>query len=102
MSSQVDGFIYLRCNPEVCMERLEIRGREEEGSVPLEYLNQINDRHEEWFIKKVELPENVSSKPTLVVDCSGDLVNNREIRRQTLEKVMEFAALLKSPLPSGS
>jgi len=100
--TDVDGFIYLRCSPEVCMKRLGMRGREEEDSVPLEYLNQINDRHEEWFIKRVDLPANVGRKPMLVVDCSGDLINNAELRRATLKKVLDFAETLNKPGLSGS
>ena len=83
------------------MKRLEMRGREEEDSVPQDYLNQINERHEEWFIKKLDLPDNICQKPTLVVDCSGDLINDLEQRRKTLKEVLDFAALISKPKVSG-
>jgi deoxyadenosine/deoxycytidine kinase len=97
----VDGFVYLRCSPEICMKRLEMRGRAEEDSVPQEYLDQINDRHEEWFIKKVDLPDNISRKPSLVLDCSGDLINDLGLRQKTLKQVLDFAALISKPNVSG-
>ena len=98
---QVDGFIYLRCSAEICMKRLETRARAEEDSVPQEYLDQINDRHEEWFVKKVDIPENISRKPTLIVDCSGDLINDTERRQKALKDVLDFAALISKPNVSG-
>jgi len=42
-------FIYLRCSPETSLTRINKRGRVEETSIPLEYLRQIHDRHEEWI-----------------------------------------------------
>ena len=83
------------------MKRLKMRGRAEEDSVPQDYLDQINERHEEWFIKKVDLPENVQRKPTLVVDCSGDLIHDSEQRQKTLKEVLDFAALIGKPNVSG-
>lgn len=45
---QFDGTIYLRTSPSVCLQRLHKRARGEEGSIPLEYLQQLHTRHEEW------------------------------------------------------
>ncbi len=83
------------------MKRLGMRGREEEDSLPQEYLDQINDRHEEWFMKRLDLPDNVSRKPSLVIDCSGDLINDDKLRRETMKKVLDFAAVLSEPKVSG-
>jgi deoxycitidine kinase len=48
---ELDGFIYLKVDPKVCMKRLEKRNRSEEGSVKLDYLQSVHDRHEEWLIE---------------------------------------------------
>jgi deoxyadenosine/deoxycytidine kinase len=45
-----DGIIYLQCSPEKCYERMNIRGRNEESSVPIEYLKEIHLNHEEWLL----------------------------------------------------
>lgn len=45
---QFDGTIYLRTSPAVCLHRLRKRARGEEGSIPLEYLQQLHSRHDEW------------------------------------------------------
>ena len=44
-----DGFIYLRAEPEDCKARMMQRGRSEEGTVELGYLQQLHTMHEEWF-----------------------------------------------------
>ena len=46
---RVDGAVYLRTDPATCMRRIQQRGRTEESSVPLEYLEQLHARHEEWL-----------------------------------------------------
>ncbi len=46
-----DGIIYLKSNPNKCFERMNLRGRSEESSVSLEYLQSIHNNHEEWLNK---------------------------------------------------
>src|SRR5579885_2375693 len=43
------GFIYLKTDPEVCFERMHKRNRSEESQVPLAYLRQLHNRHEDWL-----------------------------------------------------
>jgi deoxyadenosine/deoxycytidine kinase len=44
-----DLIIYLRTDPEICLQRLKHRGRWEEKGIKLEYLNQLHQAHEEWL-----------------------------------------------------
>ena len=51
-----DGIIYLKSSPEKCMERMKTRARDEESSVPFEYLKEIHDNHEEWLSQWTTTP----------------------------------------------
>ena len=85
------------------MSRLAKRGREEETSVPQEYLQQIHDRHEEWFMEPhTDLPACVQGKPVLVIDCSGDLINSSQLRLDTLDQVCKFVAQISSNTTNGA
>lgn len=60
-----DAIIYLRCSSEKCLERVSQRGRSEEAGVPLEYLKELHNYHEEWFLKETKVP-------VLVIDNEKD------------------------------
>ncbi len=64
-----NGIIYLRCTPEKCMERIKRRGREEESNIPMTYLTQIHNKHEEWFN---DWNSNPSNPPALVINNDED------------------------------
>lgn len=57
LDRQAPWIIYLRCEPEVCYERTKKRSRNEEETIPLDYLKKIHDKHENWI--KQERPANV-------------------------------------------
>jgi deoxycitidine kinase/deoxyguanosine kinase len=44
----VAGLVYIRADPETCMERINKRGREGE-TIPLEYIQKCHDYHDEWI-----------------------------------------------------
>jgi len=45
----VDKIVYLRSNPDDCLERIRIRNRDGEQDIQLSYLQNIHDKHEEWL-----------------------------------------------------
>jgi deoxyadenosine/deoxycytidine kinase len=49
-----DVLIYIRTPPEVCMERMQVRGRDSEKNVPLEYIKQIHDLYESMCAHALE------------------------------------------------
>ncbi|XP_039954759.1 deoxynucleoside kinase isoform X3 [Bactrocera tryoni] len=49
---QADLIVYLRTTPEVVYERIRKRARSEEACVPLEYIKQLHELHEDWLIRK--------------------------------------------------
>ena len=74
----VAGLVYIRADPETCMERIAKRGREGE-TIPLEYIQTCHDYHESWI--------NCDTCKKLVIDA------NREIgvtAHQRVEEIMRF------------
>jgi len=68
-SIKCDLIIYLQSTPELAFERLKQRGRQEEASVTLNYLQKLHERHENWLIhKQYPVPA-----PVMVVDVNKDL-----------------------------
>ena len=45
-----DVILYLRTPAEVCLQRIQQRGREEEAGIPLDYLSQLEGLHDEWLL----------------------------------------------------
>lgn len=62
--------MYLRSTPEVVYERMKARGRPEESSVSLEYLQQLHDSHERWLMSN---DEKFNTIPVLVLDADATL-----------------------------
>lgn len=44
-----DVKIFIKCDPEVCLERIKQRGREEESYVTLEYLQSLDKAYKDWL-----------------------------------------------------
>ncbi len=66
MTRMPDGIIYLQASPETCHERMKKRDRQEETSVPLEYLTKIHEKHEEWL----NVSNTYKNIPIYVIDNS--------------------------------
>jgi deoxyadenosine/deoxycytidine kinase len=45
-----DLILYLRTPADICLQRIRDRGRAEEVGIPLEYLRQLELRHDEWLL----------------------------------------------------
>jgi len=80
------GFVYLECPPEECYRRLKERNRSEESSVGLDYLKQLNQRHEEWFAKE--------KRPVLRLNSLQNYRDNKEVFHQFVNKITDFAETL--------
>ncbi len=77
-----DGIIYLKVNPEKCYERILKRGRPEESGLPLDYLKQIDLKHEEWMKSK--------EMPVLVLEWEDELDHNLEKQKEVGKRIKEW------------
>jgi len=87
------GFIYLQANPNTCYARLLKRKRFEEAVVPLEYLQRLHDRHENWLIKKEGVASYLKDIPVLVIPCDSDFEHDKEEQEKHIQRIAAFADL---------
>jgi deoxyadenosine/deoxycytidine kinase len=80
------GYIYIRASPETCYERIKQRNRDEESNITLDYLKDLNRKHEDWLIKK----EYNNSVPILILDGEKDFENNEMIFINYLREIDRF------------
>jgi deoxyadenosine/deoxycytidine kinase len=86
------GFIYLRTPYEICYNRIMSRGRFEEKPISLDYLQALEQKHEDWFMHKKGVDDYVLSLPQLGLDFSEDILNDKELQEQYLSSIKDFIA----------
>jgi deoxyadenosine/deoxycytidine kinase len=57
------GIIYLRCDPDVSLERIKKRNRSGEETISIDYLRKLHEKHEQWLL-------NEKSVPVLIIDVT--------------------------------
>ncbi|XP_049529993.1 deoxynucleoside kinase isoform X1 [Anopheles darlingi] len=64
---QADLIVYLQTSPEVVYDRMQKRARSEESCVPLQYLKELHELHENWLI------HGTAPRPAPVLVLNADL-----------------------------
>ncbi|XP_046662371.1 LOW QUALITY PROTEIN: deoxynucleoside kinase-like [Homalodisca vitripennis] len=70
-----DLIVYLRTEPEVVYQRMKSRARTEEAQVPLEYLQQLHQMHDDWLLHKSVFS---CPAPVIVIDANKELSDMME------------------------
>lgn len=85
-TSKVDLIIYIATDPVECLNRIKTRNRTEEVSIPLGYLEQCHNKHEEWL--------NSTLVPVITIDGSKPIEEIRIEINEIMEKIIENKATL--------
>jgi deoxyadenosine/deoxycytidine kinase len=75
-----DLMIYLRCPVKTLRQRIHLRGRQMEQTIPATYLKRLNDLYEEWFSGYTLSP--VLVLPTDKLDYLTNLVDRVDLFQQ--------------------
>ncbi len=86
---RLNGIIYLRTNPETCIERLKKRNRSEEKTVDKDYLETLHKKHEEWLLKE-------DSIPVLILDCNEEFASDPVRRMEMQMQVRDFLKKIRN------
>lgn len=43
------AIVYLKCSPELCLQRIKKRNRKGEESISIDYIQKVHERHEAWI-----------------------------------------------------
>lgn len=95
------GFIYLRVEPEIAYERLRKRNRYAEKTVPLSYLRQIHEKHEQFLVHKNGTDAWIKDVPVLIVDCNKEFETDALQRDNHLALVRNFVGTEKKGHPTN-
>jgi deoxyadenosine/deoxycytidine kinase len=74
-------YIYLKCNPEICANRITKRGREEEKDITIDYLQELDKFHDDWLLYSGL--ENV-----IVFNCDEEFENNPDKQNEMIKNIL--------------
>jgi deoxyadenosine/deoxycytidine kinase len=75
------GYIYLRADPATSHARVKARSRGGEDAIPLEYLEALHRKHDDWLLNESNV---------LVIDVNEDFEHDEDKLADMFQRVMKF------------
>uniref|UniRef100_A0A1A9VXT8 Deoxynucleoside kinase domain-containing protein n=1 Tax=Glossina austeni TaxID=7395 RepID=A0A1A9VXT8_GLOAU len=91
---RTDLIVYLRTSPDVVYKRIQRRARPEETCIPLNYLEELHDLHENWLIEN----QGYNSK-VIVLNANLDLTHIGTEYKRTEKHIINGAFTPQTPQP---
>lgn len=77
----IKGVIYNRVSIDKCFERIQVRGREGEENISIEYLKRLDKYHDDWLLNRNDIP-------ILIIDGSVDIDSIE--RKEQIKRIVRF------------
>lgn len=71
-------YVYLKCDPSISKNRINMRGRDAEKNIDMDYLEKISKCHDDWLL---------NNDKAIVIDVNKDFINNGEHYKYILDKI---------------
>ena len=91
-----DKFIYLKADPKISYQRMVNRTRDEEADIPIDYLNQVSEKHDQWLLGENE-NENV-----ITIDVNHDFSDSERFKTTVIDRVSQLIKDNVSSMSSSS
>jgi len=90
----LDGLVYINASAEICNQRIQKRSRDGESLIPLAYLEQCRNYHENWINGNIDVPV-----LQIRTDADANFVDDCDPGRRWLDRIEDFLeSLLNAPL----
>jgi deoxyadenosine/deoxycytidine kinase len=85
-------FIYLRVSPSEAGHRIRARGRDGEGGITPEYLQDLHDRHDNWLARGTSaLPSGGAARRVVAVTADPELKTSDEVLHKVFVRILRGA-----------
>lgn len=73
-------YVYIRADADTSYQRMLKRDRKEECAVGLDYIKQVNQKHDDWLLSEV-------SVPVVTIDVNNDFVESIDFRNKIIQSI---------------
>ena len=80
----IKHLIYVKTEPNICLERIRIRSRDGESGIPIEYLIDCHKHHE------LMIENQFPNTPKLLLDGNNDIFKKMDVQQEWIKQISEL------------